>query len=77
MTATLQNEAAEKARQQAVKAKATVDEAISWLRSAATSYDTADQAHEAMACMPTILSLMAISTEIGELSKRLENEEQA
>ena len=77
MTATLQNEAAEKARQQVGKAKATVDEAIKWLRSAATSYDTADQAHEAMACMPTILSLMAISTEIGELSKRLDGEEHA
>lgn len=75
MTATLQNEAAEKARQQAVKAKATVDEAIGWLRSAAASYDTAGQAHEAMACMPTILSLMAISTEIGELNKRVDRVE--
>ena len=75
MTATLQNEVAEKARQQAVKAKATVDEAIGWLRSAAASYDTADQAHEAMACMPTILSLMAISTEIGELNKRVDRVE--
>ena len=36
MTVTLQNEVAEKARQQAVKAKATVDEAIGWLRSAAS-----------------------------------------
>ena len=75
MTVTLQNEVAEKARQQAVKAKATVDEAIGWLRSAAASYDTADQAHEAMACMPTILSLMAISTEIGELNKRVDRVE--
>ena len=75
MTATLQNEAAEKARQQAVKAKATVDEAIGWLRSAAASYDTSGQAHEAMACMPTILSLMAISTEIGELNKRVDRVE--
>ena len=75
MTATVQNEAAEKTRQQAGKAKATVDEAIKWLRSTATSYDTANQAHEAMACMPTILSLMAISTEIGELNKRVDREE--